>query len=290
MDFPNYLDRAWADHANDPAAVAARLPEGLALIADDGDVARLANLAHHVLGEHLGSWLDRIQWMERLAQHPRCVADGRGGETVRRCTASLLLASGSGDPREALGPSDRIRVTAMAAGSLASRDEERALGLFQDALALADASGLDATDPMNRALAITANNLALALETAAERSRRQTELMLVAARAARRYWERAGTWLETERAEYRLAMSCLAAGDIDQARRHAAECLRIVTAHGADAVERFFAWEATGRVERAAGDRAACERALAAMEEMLAGIGDAADRAWCMESLTSLRG
>jgi uncharacterized lipoprotein NlpE involved in copper resistance len=289
MDFPTYLDRAWGDHANDPAGVAARLKEGLPLIANDGDVVGLANLAHHVLGEHLGRWLDGILWMEHLALHPKCTPDGPGGEAVRRCAASLLLASGSGDSRATLGPSDWIRVTAMAAASLASRDEERALVWFQEALAQADESGLAATDPMNRALAVTANNLALALETAPGRSARQTELMLLAARAARRYWERAGTWLETERAEYRLAMSWLAAGDIAKARHHARTCMQIVTEHCAGAVERFFAWEVSGRIERTAGDRAACDAALAAMEAILAGIDDAADRAWCEETLTALR-
>ena len=49
-----FLEQAWNDHANHAAAVAMRLPEGLPLVQDDDGVMRLAALAHHVLGEHLG--------------------------------------------------------------------------------------------------------------------------------------------------------------------------------------------------------------------------------------------
>jgi len=45
-----FLEKAWNDHAEDSLAVAARLSEGLALVESDDHVARLAMLAHHVLG------------------------------------------------------------------------------------------------------------------------------------------------------------------------------------------------------------------------------------------------
>jgi hypothetical protein len=57
-----FVDQAWSDHANEPAAVAARLTDGLLLVEGDEHVSRLAMLAHHVLGEHLG------QWGEAMAQ------------------------------------------------------------------------------------------------------------------------------------------------------------------------------------------------------------------------------
>jgi hypothetical protein len=41
--------------------------------------------------------------------------------------------------------------------------------------------------------------------------------MIFAAKTTRKYWEIAGTWLEIERAEYRLAMTYLAAGDLNVA-------------------------------------------------------------------------
>jgi hypothetical protein len=79
--------------------------------------------------------------------------------------------------------------------------------------------------------------------------------MLQAAALARRFWGRAGGWLEAERAEYRLALCWLRAGDADRARSHAQACLAIVQAQPeAAALERFFAWEALGRIAAAAGD------------------------------------
>ncbi|HEY8708172.1 MAG TPA: hypothetical protein VIM34_09255, partial [Burkholderiaceae bacterium] len=148
-------------------------------------------------------------------------------------------------------------------------------------------SGLDAADPMNRALAVTSNNLACTLEHKTHRSTRECELMILAAQAARRYWERAGTWLETERAEYRLAMTWLQAGDPAQAREHAQACLDIVAANGAVALERLFGWEALGHVEHAAGDPAAHAEALARAREAYAEL-DEADQVWCAASVEAL--
>jgi hypothetical protein len=45
-----FIEQAWKEHAEDSLAVAARLSEGFALVESDDHVARLAMLAHHVLG------------------------------------------------------------------------------------------------------------------------------------------------------------------------------------------------------------------------------------------------
>lgn len=294
MDFNTFIGKAWHDHATDPAAVAQRLGEGLALVADERQLARLADLAHHVYGEHLGDWRAGAVFIERLAALPAYAGEGVSGQALRRCMASLALsqgdaADGTAPEFDALSPSDRIRVGAMAAANLAERDIGRAQRLLQDALDQADRSGLDAADPMNRALAVTSNNLACTLEQKTDRSPQERELMILAAHAARRYWERAGTWLETERAEYRLAMTWLKAGEPAQARAHAQECLRIVAAHDGVALERLFGWEALGHVEHAAGDMAACAQALERAREAYAEL-DEADQAWCAPSLEALAG
>ena len=134
-----------------------------------------------------------------------------------RFQVSLALCEGSADERAAMSASDRIRVTALAAANLAERDTPRASVLFGAALAEAERAGLDAADPTNRALAVTANNLACTLEEKTRRSPAERALMTTAARAARRFWALAGTWLETERAEYRLAMTWLQAAQDAQA-------------------------------------------------------------------------
>ena len=112
--------------------------------------------------------------------------------------------------------------------------------------------------------------------------------MILAAQTARRCWAIAGGWLETERAEYRLAMTWLQAGDRALARQHAQNCLVIVEANNAPALERFFGWEALGRVERAAGNSSGHALALEQAETAFAAL-DASDHGWCQAALDKLR-
>ncbi|NDP43111.1 MAG: hypothetical protein GZ089_10425, partial [Aromatoleum sp.] len=139
-----------------------------------------------------------------------------------------------------------------------------AIGHLQTALASA-ASGLPERDPAVRALAVGANNLAAALEEKSPRDADETRAMLAAARASREFWARAGTWLETQRAEYVLAKCHLAAGDAPTALGHAAQCAAICERHGANAFERFFAQSVLALANRACGndDRHAQAKAAA---------------------------
>ena len=289
MDFDRFIDQAWTEHATDPAAVAARLQgEGLLQLTDAARIPPFAHLAHHVFGEHLGRWQDGVQLQRQLSALPCCPTDGDTPAALRRYVASLSLAAGTHDERPALGASDRVRVTAMTAGALAGHDAAHAAALLHEALADAETAGLPEQGPHARALAVTGNNLAATLEEKPVRSAAERDLMILAAQTGRRFWALAGTWLETERAEYRLAMTWLQAGDTTQARRHAQQCLEIVAAHGGVALERFFGWEALGRVERAAGNPAGHAQALAQAEAAFAALEDG-DRGWCQASLDALR-
>lgn len=287
MDFDTFINQAWDDHAADPRAVAQRLPAGIALVGDEAQLNQLMNLAQHVHGAHLGEWQAGIAFIERLATLPMFAAGGASGLASARSVASLRLAEGAGVDLDSMSASDRIRAGAMAASHLAERDTTRAQHLLQDAIELAQSAGLPASDPMNRALAVTGNNLACALEEKAERSADERALMILAAQTARRYWALAGTWLETERAEYRLAMSWLQAGDPVRARAHAQACLAIVAAHDGAALERFFGSEALGLAERAAGNASGHAQALARAREAFAEL-DPADQGWCAASLDKL--
>jgi len=287
MDLKTFVVDGWRDHADDARGVADRLGDGLALVTEEAQIADLLGLAHHVFGEHLGTWGEGLAYFGRVAALPRFAVDGTSGQTLRRCTASLSLAGGFDDLRSGLPASDRIRVGAMAAASLAEHDVARAMKFFAEALEQARSAGLAPEDPSNRALAITGNNLAVAIEQKAQRSPAERELMILAAQTARHCWEIAGTWLETERAEYRLAMTWLQAGDPTRAREHAQACLDIVEANGNLPLEAFFGWEAMGRVERASGNRAGHAHALAMARPQFERLPED-DKAWCRESLTAL--
>ena len=287
MDLKTFVADGWRDHADNARGVADRIGEGLALVTDETEIASLAALANHVFGDHLAAWREGLAFFDRISALPSFVADGPSGQALRRCTASLALAAGIEDVRPALPASDRIRVGAMAAASLAEHDAPRATTLFEDAVEQARSAGLVADDPANRSLAVAGNNLAGTLEQKVGRSPAERELMILAAQTARHYWAIAGTWLETERAEYRLAMTWLQAGDLAQAREHAQACLEIVQANGSAALEAFFGWEALGRVERAAGNPPGHAHALAMARQAFDRI-DADDQVWCRESLTAL--
>lgn len=290
MDFDSFLNQAWDEHATDAAGVAQRLAvSGPSLVTDEAQIAPLGNLVHHVYGEHLGRWAEGLALLRRLATHAACSPGGAASTALARFQASLALCEGGADERAAMSASDRIRVTALAAANLAERDTARASALFAEALAEADRAGLEATDPTNRALAVTANNLACTLEEKTRRSPAERALMITAAQAARRYWAVAGTWLETERAEYRLAMTWLQAGDSALARHHAQQCLTIVQANGSVPLERFFASEALALAEAANGNAAGHAAALAQAREAFAAL-DEADQGWCRASLDKLAG
>ncbi len=283
MSFEDFLNQGWDDHATDAAKVWARLPEGLDLIQSEADIGTLAHLAQHVAGEHLGLWQEGRRFLDRLVRHPKFNAITPSGKTVYRSLA--VLARGEGDvtssevfERQSLAggdvpaASDRVRILAQTASALAGqRRVEEAERLFGEALELAS-YGPKAKDPAARALAVTGNNLAAELEDRKSRTQQETSLMLLAAETGRRYWEIAGTWTEVERAEHRLAMCHIAAGNGQQAMKHARECIGICEDNRAVPYEHFYGWEALARAAAKAGDpftaRSARDKAKDFIEKM----------------------
>ncbi len=292
MDFDRWIDAAWNEHARDAAGVAARLEtEGAALANDDAALGRLAHLAHHLHGDHLGSLAEGRALLARLAAHP---AAGEATQ-AQLCLydASLALTGGEAGPLAALPPSAGARVQALAAANLAERDAARAGALLAAAAATAAAAPADGaealpdTDPAVRAVAVAGNNIAAALEERAARTPAETALMLQAARTGLVFWRRAGSWLQAERAHYRLAHSLLKAGEPAAARQEAQACLDLVAANGDEPLEAFFGWEALALAGAAAGDPAGHARALAQARAAFARL-PADDQAWCRASLDKL--
>jgi hypothetical protein len=287
MDFDTFIAKAWDDHATESQAVAQRLGEGAPLVTDEAQLVRLSALAHHVHGGHLADWRGGIAFIEGLAGLPVHVREGTSGMALRRHLASLALAGGLASALDGLSNSDRIRVLGLAAANLADHDALRAGQLLRDAADLAQRSTLPASDPMNRDLAVAGNNLACALEEKPDRSGDERDLMILAAQTARHYWAIAGTWLEAERAEYRLANTWLQAGDLKRAREHAQACLAIVADNNGPALERLFGWEALGLVERAAGNETRHAEALAHARQAFEELDDS-DKEWCAASVEKL--
>ena len=256
-DFDAFVERAWADHADDPSGVAGRLEDSLGLVDDAARVVPYARLVTHVFGEHLGAWDRGARVLARLRER---APGGDAARAVARGMATLAYAGGDASALQGLGADDRVAALSTASSAFAARgDIDRALDAYALALHTA-AHGLADGSPALRALAVGGNNLAATLEERDDRTARQARGMVDAARAALAYWKRAGGWIEEERAEYRLSCSLLRAGEANEAAERARRCLAICDRHDAPAFERFYGTLALAHADRALGDRASFER------------------------------
>ncbi|MES2644906.1 MAG: hypothetical protein V4850_35795 [Myxococcota bacterium] len=283
------VNAGWARHAERPEEV---LLDMVSLVetAPAESAAALANLLFHVGGEHLGRFVlveSSLRSLLAVAESPAAAAP------LHRLLAACALCSGTEDQARA-----RLAQTAgdpavnqgivlgLAASALAAQDRTpEAAAHFEAAVALAEV-----TEGLVRSVAVTGNNLAVSLEQRTQRSPEQDALMLRAAQVARISWEKAGTWLNVERAEYRLAMTRLARGEAQAATEHAERVLAIVRENGGDPGEAFFGWEVLARARHAGGDT---EGAGAARDQAAACAPDVVDegfRAACVAALGVLDG
>jgi len=285
--FDAFLETAWNDHGEQPQEVADRLEASLYVVEQPDQVAPFARLATHVFGEHLGEWRRGIDVLESLRGLFVDDDDAEAMAAIDRGVATLGCASGDRNALDALAETDRIAVLGAVAAALAGRQRfDEAIAAYRDALQRADA-GLPQGSPALRALAVGGNNLAVALEEKVDRDAQETAGMLVAAQGGLDYWKRAGTWLEEQRAHYRLARSRLAAGLPGAAIDSAHECLAVCAAHHAPAIEQFFGYAALALAQRAAGNAAAFGASRRRALELHRALPES-ERAWCTSDLAAL--
>ncbi len=287
MTFDEFIEAAWNDHAEQPEVVADRLAASLQLIETAEQIPAYARLTTHVFGEHLGQWDRGIAMLESL----RGVAAFDGSPPLNsalvRGVAVLRYASGDQHALEPLASDDRVSVLATASSALAGRKEFKlAIAAYSEALDLAS-PGLPEGSPAKRTLAIGGNNLAAALEEKKDRDALETKGMVDAARGGLKYWKLAGTWLEEERAEYRLAHSLLAAGEPRAAVESAQRCIGVCTANSAPAFEQFFGYAVLARARRADGDVVGFDASRSEAARQLELVSPA-ERQWCQPELEQL--
>lgn len=287
MNFADFNQQAWAEHAEAPEQVAARLVDGLAIARDPDQVHAWIRLSTHVLGEHLGRWDEGLAMLDRA--QAACADDAAALAGLRRCRAALHWSAGRTAAVEALTADEAIGALGVATSALAERGQlDRAIETCRRAQAMAEA-GVPEGSTAPRALAVATNNLAATLQTMAGRSEEQTQAMLSAAAASLVWWRRAGTWLEEERAHWRIARCRLAAGDGPGAAAAARDGLAVCAAHDAPPFERFFLLAALSLALHAAGDEAgrreARDAAMQAHEQV-----PPEDQTWCAADLRELGG
>jgi len=282
-----FLDDARKDHGDDAAGVATRLEGGLTHIASAEDAAPYANFVVHVFGEHLGDWKRGLQLLARIESLPQAKgADAAGA--IRRGRAVLRYESGERGAVDGLDPADRAHVMCTICTNRAARsDILAAVTALESAVEAASRKPLPDKHPAVRALAVAGNNLSAMLEEQAQLSGAERETMVFAAEVGLKYWKRAGTWLNEERAQYQLARCLLKAGRADRARHHVEQCIAICEANDAPAFERFFGSAALSLVERRAGRN---EQEASAKADALAHYAHvpAADQQWCRGVIAEL--
>lgn len=288
MTFDEFLETAWTDHGDHPEEVADRLTASLHRLQEPQHIAPFARLLTHVLGEHLGQWRRGVELLRSLRSVPAFDGSAAVAGVLNRHVATLCYADGEGAALEALCVHDRVGALATAASAFAGRNEfKRAIAAYSAALQLAPAP-LPSGSTAVRALAVGGNNLAAALEEKQDRDDAETQAMIAAAQGALAYWKQAGTWLEEERAYYRLARSWLQAGNSAAAMQSSLRCLEICELHGAPALEQFFGLAALALAHRAAG---ASDSFAAALERASCAYGKVpeAEQPSCAAQLQALR-
>ena len=253
-EFDAFIEAAWNDHAEHAEQVATRLQASLALLADAERIAPYARLVTHVFGEHLARWEDGVSVLEAIMHSPGWQGSEADQATLARYRATLLYGAGQSEVLAGLSRDDQIVVLATVATAFLGQGQvRRAIETYQAALTEADSAPVsDAA--VQRALAIGGNNLACGLEEKSVRDAFEDDGMVTAAEAGLRYWSLCGTWLNQERAEYRLASSLLKAGRYADAVAHAQACLAICAANDATPFEQFFGFALLAAVHRAQDD------------------------------------
>lgn len=282
MNISEYLNSAWSLHAKSPEKVLSEVREQLSNVQNEEEIIKLAHLIVHVSGEHLGKWQEGLELLRKLKHNALL----KNKADLLRYMAILELGNNPNTSIEKFSNSDQARIFASTASALISIGGVKAGEKFiKKAADLA--TDLENTDTAQTTIAINANNIASTLESKIPRTETETSLMIFAAKTARVFWEKAGTWKEVERAEYRLAHSYLKAEQYDLALEHADLCMKIVNENQNEPLELFFAFEAKATALKAINDQEGFKTTLSNMNKTFMELS-ADDKSWCEGVLKKL--
>jgi hypothetical protein len=207
-------------------------------------LGQLAFLFNHVLGEKLGLWNEAAERIAALATRPEAppgvwrqlfAAQTLRGDALGAAAARIGLARTVDVQDSDANIAGELTVLAYVPDPLAHA---------ADVLALAKAANVDQETPLDAAFAASFNNVTGRLLEASRKiaalGATEKQALQAGAEAARRFWYRAGQWLQHERADYLCAKVELRIGAAPQAVRAAERGLRLVEANGNDAIERAF--------------------------------------------------
>ncbi len=248
------LAQADAVHDTDPGRALALLRNLDAAALSPARQPRLAFLVDHVLGEKFALWgeaLAELRALVRLAgdavspavlRHA-AVAAQVAGDAAHAATWTQALADAGAAPVAKARALVALGIVGFTAGRLAAGDAGRAALRALEPLDDLHAAPADGLDP---AFGAVTNNLASDLLERPVEDLTDDALchaLQAAAAHAQRFWARAGTWLNHERAHYLVAMAANALGDGATGIAQARAGLALLDAHdtaGDEQVDRAF--------------------------------------------------
>jgi hypothetical protein len=263
-----------------------------------GRLPRLSFLLDHVLGEKFDLWDEALAGQRALLQqagvnamppifrHAAIAAQIAGDTAHARLWTQSLAASSDAPLAKACA-----LVTLGAVGFSVGRQEAESAGrLTLQALQPLAALHAMPGDGLDTAFGVVTNNLASGLLERPLEDLAQPDLrtaLQLTAQHSRRFWQRAGTWLNRERAHYLGAMAAHALGDAADGIAHARAGLALLDEHdlvGDENVDRAFT-----ELELATGLRLADQpgraEALARAQALAAQFGDAFLDRWFADRL-----
>jgi hypothetical protein len=262
MDAQALLEEADTIHDDDPVRGADLLRRIDAGALPTDKLPLLGFLVNHVFGEKLGDWAEAHARQSALM----AAAVAPLPAVLHRHAAVAARLAGDG---AAAGVATQALAQAAAAGQIATA-----------ALQALQAPHWQTAGALDVPAAALCNNLGSALvdrplADLADPALRQA--LALAADRAQRLWQRAGDWVNHERAAYLCALAASALGDAGAALRHAQGGLALIDANDAAneqsvdraflGLEASFALERIGRADQAARSRATADALAAAFND-----------------------
>ena len=174
-----------------------------------------------------------------------------------------------------------LRTTYYFLGKLAGGQE------IEDVMPIRPAS-VSLEPALQRKTAADLFNYTWTLLEKADRTERETDLMVHAAHASRFMWEEIGEPVNHARGEWQISRVYTVADRPEPALHHARRCLQIVEEHGVGDFDLACAYEALARAHATAGEREAATRYEALGREAAARIEETDDRDLVLSDLDSL--
>ncbi|MGZ3725540.1 MAG: hypothetical protein ACXWQQ_07055 [Pseudobdellovibrio sp.] len=278
ISFDQKIKDLWSEHAKNTEQVIQSFDEVLQMTQSSDQLKKVIHLANHVYTDHKIDNSAALNLFGRLEASSFNNAETR--ESIANSQNIFKTIENPDYKISDLPVSQQVKISAGAAAAFSFLKKfDKASELIGKAVTLAQT--LPQQDSAFRSLAITGNNMACSLEEKTERSQTESELMILAAKTAREFWEKAGTWVEVERAEYRLAQSYLKLRDFINSIKHANLCITICEKNSAPPLEFFYAYEAVAHIEKTIGQPL---RSLEKMKHYFNLLSED-DKKWCSSAL-----